>query len=73
MLQDGRIFVLEYKGAPYVTNDDSKEKTNVGELWAAQSGGKGLFLMAQAKDEHGRLFKEQIESVIGLTVKEPRQ
>jgi hypothetical protein len=25
-------FVVEYKGKPYVTNDDSKEKRNLGEL-----------------------------------------
>jgi hypothetical protein len=30
-LNDGRIFVVVYKGKPYVTNDDSKEKRNLGE------------------------------------------
>ena len=64
-LQDGRIFALEYKGEPYVTNDDSKEKTNIGELWAAKSEGKGLFLMAQAKDDQGRRLREQILAAIG--------
>ena len=60
MLQDGRILALEYKGEPLVTNDDSKEKTNVGELWAAKSGGKALFLMAQKQDAAGTGIKEQI-------------
>lgn len=44
-LTDGRILVVEHKGEVYVTNDDSKEKCNVGALWEEKSGGKALFLM----------------------------
>ena len=44
-LTDGRIFVVEHKGKVYATNDDSKEKCNVGDLWENTSGGKALFLM----------------------------
>jgi type III restriction enzyme len=29
-LTDGRILVVEHKGKVYATNDDSKEKCNVG-------------------------------------------
>lgn len=61
MLQNGRLFVVEYKGEPYVTNDDSREKTNVGELWASKSGGKGLFLMAQKQDTSGKNLQEQLQ------------
>ena len=64
MLQDGRIFVVEYKGEPYATNDDSREKTNVGELWASKSNGQGLFLMAQFKDAAGLSLSDQIAAVI---------
>jgi type III restriction enzyme len=64
MLEDGRVFVVEYKGEPYVTNDDSREKTNVGELWATKSNGQGLFLMAQKQDASGRSLNEQIAAVI---------
>ena len=64
MLQDGRILVVEYKGEPYVTNDDSREKTNVGELWASKSNGQGLFLMAQSQDPSGRNLNEQIAAVL---------
>lgn len=60
LLQDGRIFVIEYKGEDRVTTDDTKEKRNIGELWAARSDGKGLFLMAQKQDEQGRNLKEQL-------------
>lgn len=60
LLHDGRIFVIEYKGEDRVTTDDTKEKRNIGELWAAKSDGKGLFLMAQKQDEQGRNLKEQL-------------
>lgn len=65
MLRDGRLLVVEYKGEPYVTNDDSREKTNVGELWASKSGGKSLFLMAQKRDSSGRDLREQLSQVMG--------
>lgn len=65
LLQDGRVFVIEYKGEPYITNDDSREKTNIGELWAAKSQGKGLFLMAQAHDAQGRDVRQQLLAATG--------
>ena len=49
-LQDGRILVVEYKGDVYVTNDDSKEKKALGDLWASKSAGKGIFLMAEKNE-----------------------
>lgn len=48
-LNDGRILVVEYKGADRITNDDSEEKNNIGKLWEARSNGKGIFLMATLK------------------------
>ena len=65
LLEDGRIFVLEYKGADRVDTGDTKEKTNIGQLWADKSMGKGVFLMAQLKDEQGRGLKDQIAAAIG--------
>ena len=60
LLNDGRILVVEYKGKPYETNDDSKEKMNIGELWESRSNGKGLFLMAIKRDAKGRDVYKQI-------------
>jgi type III restriction enzyme len=60
LLNDGRILVVEYKGKPYETNDDSKEKMSIGELWQSKSNGKGLFLMAVKKDSKGRDVYKQI-------------
>ena len=64
LLKDGRLLVVEYKGAVYATNDDSKEKRNIGELWAAKSGGKGLFLMAEKKNAQGKTIAEQVALVV---------
>ncbi|MDO8971512.1 MAG: DNA methyltransferase, partial [Saprospiraceae bacterium] len=45
LTEDGRVLVVEYKGGDRVTTDDTKGKRRIGELWAANSGGTGLFLM----------------------------
>jgi type III restriction enzyme len=49
-LNDGRILVVEYKGAGRWTDDDSREKRKVGELWAERSKGRCLFVMPRGKD-----------------------
>ncbi len=63
-LMDGRVFVVEYKGKPYESNDDSREKRNLGELWEDKSGGKSLFLMAVKRDEKGHGIYDQLLSKI---------
>ena len=64
-LEDGRTLVVEYKGAHLVGSPDTEEKQNIGELWAKESKGHGLFLMAVKEDEKGRLVDRQLEAVIG--------
>ncbi|HBI46008.1 MAG TPA: hypothetical protein DDY78_24600 [Planctomycetales bacterium] len=49
-LRDGRILVVEYKGDVYWSNDDSKEKRALGELYAERSGGRCLFVMPNGPD-----------------------
>ena len=49
LLNDGRILVVEYKGEDRWSNDDSKEKRAVGQLWAERSRGKCIFLMPKGK------------------------
>jgi type III restriction enzyme len=49
-LKDDRYLVVEYKGADRWSNDDSKEKRRLGELWALKSEGKCLFVMPKGKD-----------------------
>ena len=64
-LTDGRMLVIEYKGDAYVTNDDSAEKRTVGNLWAEESNGKCLFIMAVEQDDNGRDVRQQILTLIG--------
>ncbi len=64
-LEDGRILVIEYKGAHLVGSPDTEEKQNIGELWAETSDGRCLFLMAVKEDEKGRTVDKQISAVIG--------
>lgn len=49
-LTDGRILVVEYKGEDRWSNDDSKEKRAVGELWAERSKGRCIFIMPKGTD-----------------------
>ena len=50
LLNDGRHLVVEYKNAKDWSNNDSKDKRRVGELWADRSGGRCLFVMPKGKD-----------------------
>jgi type III restriction enzyme len=63
-LTDGRLLVVEYKGDGYVTNDDSREKKQVGYQWEQSSSGRCLFLFAVA-DDNGRAVSKQIADKIG--------
>lgn len=62
-LTDGRILVVEYKGA-HLLNKDTDEKHQVGRQWERTSNGKCLFLLAVAND-HGRDVAMQIAEKIG--------
>lgn len=63
-LKDGRLLVVEYKGGDRYSSDTEKEKRMVGELWAKKSKGKGIYLMAQLKDEKGNSVTEQLKTAI---------
>lgn len=58
------MFVIEYKGGDHFSNDDSRAKGAVGNLWAAKSGGRALYLMAQVTDAQGRNIREQLLAAI---------
>jgi type III restriction enzyme len=59
-LTDGRLLAVEYKGEPYKTNDDSREKQQVGHRWEQSSGGRCLFLFAVKRDAQGRDVFQQL-------------
>lgn len=59
-LKDGRILIVEYKGAHLAEDSAEREKRRVGELWARASKGKGVFVWAMKKDETGRDVRGQL-------------
>jgi type III restriction enzyme len=61
-LDDGRMLVVEYKGAPFVAI--GQDKKNIGEKWEEKSGGKAIFLWAVKKDSQGREFYHQLQDKI---------
>ena len=61
-LVDGRVLAVEYKGEPYATNDDSREKQQVGYQWEQSSGGRCLFLFALKQDDQGREVFQQLNA-----------
>ena len=66
-LHDGRILVVEYKGEAYATNDDSREKAQVGARWEGSSNGRCLFLMAVKRDDQGRNVAQQLRHKLDST------
>ena len=63
-LDDGRLLVVEYKGAHIADGPDTAEKRTVGQLWEKKTGGNGLFIVVE-KTVDGRDMREQIVEKIG--------
>jgi type III restriction enzyme len=58
LLNDNRILAVEYKGEHLLSNDDTKEKQNIGELWQEKSNGKCLFLLASKENLHQQIVNK---------------
>ncbi|MDE3119059.1 MAG: hypothetical protein KGL03_08595, partial [Nitrospirota bacterium] len=52
-LTDGRVLAVEYKGKHLYDGNDAEEKRAVGQVWAARSGGRCLFVMPTDGDFSG--------------------
>lgn len=63
-LEDERLLAVEYKGGDRFTNDDSREKRDIGTVWADASAGRCLFAMVTDQKTAGRPVVEQLRSVI---------
>ena len=63
-LNDSRLLVVEYKGAHIADTPDTNEKRTIGRLWEQQSGGNGLFIVAE-KTVDGRNVRQQIQAKLG--------
>ena len=65
LLHDGRLLVVEYKGAHIAEGSDSDEKRTIGELWERESGGRCLFAMAE-KTVGGKDLRRQLMEKTGI-------
>lgn len=65
-LNDGRFFVVEYKGALLAGAgvDDTNEKRAIGRLWESRSRGKGAFIVVE-KVIDGRDMRAQMLDKVG--------
>ncbi len=61
---DGRVLVVEYKGAHIADSADTAEKRTIGQLWASNSGGKGLFVVVE-KTVNGKDMRAQLLETLG--------
>jgi type III restriction enzyme len=57
-LIDGRVLVLEYKGAQL----NEPHKKEVGELWEKTSNGRCIFIWAVKLDAQGRNVAAQLDA-----------
>jgi len=64
-LEDGRLFAMEYKGGDRYSNDDSKEKRDIGMVWAAASDGRCVFAMVTDPKTAGKSVQMQLRQAIG--------
>jgi type III restriction enzyme len=63
-LVDGRVFVAEYKGEHLRAVPKEIEKSQVGAVWAAHSGGRAVFAMVY-RQERGMTMAQQIQAALG--------
>ena len=64
-LDDGRLLVVEYKGAHLAEGSDTGEKRTIGDLWERKSAGKCLFVMAEKRDD-GKDVRRQLMEKTGI-------
>ena len=68
-LEDGRLLVVEYKGAHIADSADTAEKRAIGELWQRTSNGMGVFVVVE-RSVNGRDVRQQLPDVIGSSGKD---
>jgi type III restriction enzyme len=63
-LADGRLLVIEYKGGHLWSNEDSREKRDIGKVWAAASNGSCLFAMITEASIAGMSVGAQLRTAL---------
>lgn len=62
-LDDGRLFVVEYKGAHIASGSDTAEKRVIGKLWEQKSSGRGLFIIVEKTVDNKDMQAQLIEKI----------
>ena len=62
-LNDGRVFVVEYKGELTADTGDTQRKRSIGKLWEKVSGDKGVFIIVE-KERDGMDMRAQMSARI---------
>lgn len=62
-LVDGRVALLEYKGAHLLNDPYEIEKSQVGALWAQASAGKAVFGWL-TRQQDGKSLAQQLDTVL---------
>jgi type III restriction enzyme len=65
-LNDGRLFVVEYKGGYLESSGDSREKRDIGAIWASASTGGCLFAMVTDAKTAGLSVDAQLRRALTL-------
>ncbi len=63
LLNDGRLLVVEYKGAHIADGADTAEKRTIGELWQQRSNGRGLFLVVERRLNGRNVYQQLMEKI----------
>ena len=63
LLNDGRLLIVEYKGAHIAEGSDTAEKRTIGALWEQRSNGQGLFIVTE-KSVNGKAVHRQLTEKI---------
>ncbi len=58
-MEDGRLLVVEYKGAHIAEGTETAEKRAIGELWQRKSNGRRIFVVVE-KSINGRDMRQQL-------------
>lgn len=64
-MQDGRLLVVEYKGAHIADGPDTAEKRTVGLLWERESGGECLFIVVEKTVDGKDMRAQMMEKIVG--------
>ena len=64
-LKDGRLLVVECKGADRITTGDAREKRDIGTVRAAASKGRCVFVMDTDTARAGKSVSAQLREAIG--------